>query len=142
MSAERRKMVLSCLGGLLSLAMPHQPNSLEESEPLRPVVASDLFVAAQCIDCDIAGYLVLRTRQPFKHLKDTSYEFQAQLGVVLGKLERAIMTITGADHVYMARFSEALASVHFHLFPRTAALGQQFIYATNNSEHGVNGPLL
>jgi hypothetical protein len=61
---------------------------------------------------------------------------------VLGLLEFAISKVTSAPHVYLARFSEASAAVHFHLFPRTDALGADFLRENPAVTDGVNGPLL
>lgn len=142
MAATRRKFGLGCLGGMFSVAVPQESHSLDPTNTPRPLLQTDLFVAGQCIDCDVAGYVVLRSQHPFRHLFEAPSEFQIQLGPMLARLEAVIIEVTGADHVYLARFSEAMASVHFHLFPRTPVLGQQFIDEARNQEHGVNGPLL
>ena len=66
---------------------------------------------------------------------------QRELGPVLAQLEVAITASTTAEHVYIARFSEGLLSVHFHLFPRSRDIAAEFA-KENPVEAGVNGPLL
>jgi hypothetical protein len=105
------------------------------------VIQSDVFVAAPCIDCDVRGYLVLRALVPYEHLFSAPLEFQTQLGIILAKLEAAILSVIRAEHVYIVRFSEALPSVHFHLFPRTDELAGAFLQE-NLDVKTVNGPLL
>jgi diadenosine tetraphosphate (Ap4A) HIT family hydrolase len=106
------------------------------------VLASSAFIAAPCSDTDFSGYLVLRSAAGYQHLYDGPLKFQMEAGVMLARLEYAIMAVTRAEHVYIGRFSEAAPSVHFHLFPRTQAIAAQFLRENPDAEHGVNGPLL
>ncbi len=112
------------------------------AEFTKPITETEHFIAGQCLDTDVPGYLVLRFRESVRNLSETSPEVLSQFGPILARLEAAIATATKSDHVYIARFSEAIASVHFHLFPRTSGLRIQFVEEGHNQEHGVNGPLL
>jgi len=109
---------------------------------LPTVFGSENLIAAPCIDTDVPGYLVLRAIAQHTHLYETAKSFQSELGVALSLLEFGISTVTGAPHVYIARFSEASASIHFHLFPRTEELAQSFLRENPGVIDGVNGPLL
>ena len=106
------------------------------------VLASEHLIAAPCIDTDVPGYLVLRSSLGYQRIFDAPLSLQTELGVVLARIESATILVTGAQHVYIARFSEASASVHFHLFPRTAAIGAEFLRENPGVTGGVNGPLL
>jgi diadenosine tetraphosphate (Ap4A) HIT family hydrolase len=106
------------------------------------VLASQYSIAIPCIDTDVPGYLVLRAKVEQQRLYETPLSFQREIGVMLAKLEYAITSVTGAQHVYIARFSEALASVHFHLFPRTAAIAVEFLRENPGEKGSVNAPLL
>jgi diadenosine tetraphosphate (Ap4A) HIT family hydrolase len=108
----------------------------------KPIIETEHFIAGQCINTDVPGYLVLRFQGSVRNLSEVPREVLSQFGPILARLEAVIATVTKADHVYIARFSEAMASVHFHLFPRSSNLGMQFVAESHNKEHGVNGPLL
>jgi diadenosine tetraphosphate (Ap4A) HIT family hydrolase len=106
------------------------------------VLASTDYVAASCIDTDFPGYLVLRSIAAPRHLYEGSLKSQMEIGVMLARLESAILKVTKAEHVYIARFSEAVQFMHFHLFPRTPAIAAEFLLENPDAQYGVNGPLL
>lgn len=114
----------------------------QTANSLPTVLISKFWIAAPCIDTDVPGYLVLRAKDAYQHIADTPVQLQSELGVILGNLESAIGKVTGAQHVYIARFSEASASLHFHLFPRTAPIASQFLRESPLANGDVNGPLL
>ena len=117
-------------------------NELQTATSPPTVLVSEFWIAAPCLDTDVPGYLVLRTRTIYRNLAETPLQLQSELGVILGKLESAIGKITGAQHVYVARFAEASASLHFHLFPRTAPLASEFLKENPLMNGDINGPLL
>ena len=109
---------------------------------LSPVYSNVFFEAVPCRDCDLPGYLILLPRAPSSTFDGLSREARAVFGETLAILETAIVSATRCDRVYVLRFSEGLASVHFHLFPRTPILGQQFREETNFYEPNLNGEML
>jgi diadenosine tetraphosphate (Ap4A) HIT family hydrolase len=108
---------------------------------LPTIVETPFLIAEPCIDCDVSGYLVLRSKAQSQHLYQLPAAFQRSLGSILARLEKAITNATRAEHVYIARFSEALAATHFHMFPRTRQLATEFLREHVTAE-SVNGPLL
>lgn len=147
---SRRQVLTVCAGSLIPIpALPWQTEKKSAAGQagvnevkLPTVFTSEDLIAAPCIDTDVPGYLVLRATTQHKHLYETTAGFQRELGVVLGRLELCISSVTEAQHVYIARFSEASSSVHFHLFPRTAKLATDFLRENPTIIDGVNGPLL
>jgi diadenosine tetraphosphate (Ap4A) HIT family hydrolase len=106
-----------------------------------PTVYDDPFLTATpCIDCDVPGYLVLQPKEKHAVFAKLSVSTLQQLGPALARLEAAIQSVTGCDHVYILRFSEGLASVHFHLFPRTAALASDWKAEARPADGQLNGP--
>src|SRR5271168_3429222 len=99
--------------------------------PISPLVLNlDDFIAAPCIDCDVPGYFVLQPRQSATVFEQLSIEARQKLGPAIARLEAVIRAATQAEHIYILRFSEGLASVHFHLFPRTAELASLWLAET------------
>src|SRR6185437_8076400 len=109
---------------------------------LGEVYRSNNFVGAQCADCDVPGYIVLRAEPSAEIIGKLSNSAKNELGNALATLEMAIRETTSVEHVYALRFSEALGDVHFHLFPRSAALADEFLRETRDTDDGINGPLL
>ena len=110
---------------------------------LPEVFASPSYLASPCRDCDIPGYLILHPRKQTDTIAGIQPESLAELGPVLARLETAIYAATGAEHVYVVRFSESLSAVHFHLFPRTRELAERWREAAPDvADQGINAPLL
>ena len=110
---------------------------------LPDVFRSPCFTISPCRDCDVPGYLIVQPLTQAATLAAWDAITLQEFGQVLAQAESAILTVTGAQHVYVLRFSEGFASVHFHLFPRTAALAAQWSDAhPASAADGINGPLL
>ena len=106
------------------------------------LLQTDSFTASPCIDCDIPGYVVLIANDKAGSLAELSGQTLGALGTTLARLEVAIKQVTSAEHVYILRFSESLASVHFHLFPRTVELGNNWLSSARPPDRDLNGPYL
>ncbi len=99
------------------------------------------FQVEHSSDCCVPGYLILSTRNSVTSITGlTSDELQA-FGPVVAHLVRAIEAAVHPDLVYCAHFGEGARALHFHLFPRTAAIAAEFLA---DGEHGneLNGPIL
>jgi hypothetical protein len=105
------------------------------------VFETEASVATPCIDTDVPGYLILRPTVAATRL-DQASGFAAELGQTLGWLEAAIIRTTAASRVYVLRFSEAEPALHFHLFPRTAALAAAYARVFGRLPGQVIGPEL
>jgi diadenosine tetraphosphate (Ap4A) HIT family hydrolase len=116
-------------------------NASPTEVPLLPIVLQNKsFTVSPCIDCDVPGYLVLVARDEQAALSRLSDETLAQLGPTLGRLEAAVQKVADAEHVYILRFSEGLSSVHFHIFPRTRKLAEQWLASAKPPDKNLNGP--
>jgi diadenosine tetraphosphate (Ap4A) HIT family hydrolase len=85
------------------------------------------FNCVPCKDCDVPGYLILLMSPTAESISGLQLEQLSNLGPVLAQLEDAVIRVTKADRVYILRFSEGSREVHFHIFPRTAALADQYL---------------
>ena len=102
---------------------------------------SNGFNVFPCFDCDLPGYLVLVARGEKATLAELSSETQSELGKMLARLDGALRTICGAEHVYVLRFSESISAVHFHIFPRTQKLAEQWLADLGRCDE-IDGPEL
>jgi diadenosine tetraphosphate (Ap4A) HIT family hydrolase len=105
------------------------------------VYETSATVATPCSDCDVPGYIIVRPRRSAATLNEAP-EFCAELGTVLSLLERTILEVTLASKLYIARFSEAWPSVHFHLFPRSDDIVHRYLLDTQQNPSPINGPHL
>lgn len=103
---------------------------------MRPVYETSFVQATGCIDCDIPGYLILRPKSDARLMSDLGQEGLSDLAFAMARLEAVIIKITGAERVYICRYSEGLAAVHFHMFPRTSALAEEWRAVTGQEGSG------
>lgn len=102
----------------------------------------DFASLAQADFCTVPGYLVLRTRIGVQSLGELDPTGACKLGGLLAAAVAAIEATTRADRVYCLSFCEVDRNLHFHLFPRTAALLMAYQEASGTTGQPVNGPLL
>jgi diadenosine tetraphosphate (Ap4A) HIT family hydrolase len=115
-------------------------------ESLDPLLVHETthFIVTACEDCDVPGYLIVRSRAETGLLRELTPEALGQLGGLLAKLEAAVLSTIHADRLYVLRFSEATTAVHFHLFPRTSEIARAWADAdeVKGPSRDINGPLL
>jgi diadenosine tetraphosphate (Ap4A) HIT family hydrolase len=139
---SRREALTFSLLTLVDVIIQAKTAGAEQPFTLAPVLETINFQVAPCRDCDVPGYLILLPRTSASLISDMTTGQQSSIGAVLGILEKVAISATGAERVYIMRFSEALGDVHFHLFPRTKSLGDNFKADTHPTEEGINAPLL
>lgn len=105
---------------------------------------SKFFIASPCNDCDLPGYFILEPLEKVCHLFDLGSGAKSELGVIFPMLEKAILEVTGAERIYVLRFSEGMKTVHFHFFPRTRSLAEAWLRSNSseNKDGALNGELL
>lgn len=100
------------------------------------------FRVDHCGDCMVPGYLIVSARSPVCSLSGLSAPAAAELGGVLARATRGIEAVVAPERVYCARFGEESEAVHFHLFPRTERLAEQYRRDAPSAASGISGPLL
>lgn len=105
-----------------------------------PVWEDDLFSLEPCREPPLSGYLILRMKQPAPSAGALDSLAAARLGQVLARAVQAIEEATDADRVYILSFCELDRNLHFHLFPRTAALLEAF--RSDGHDGPIDGPRL
>jgi diadenosine tetraphosphate (Ap4A) HIT family hydrolase len=108
----------------------------------RLVFENDAFTAEPGSECAIPGYLVLRLKGGETSLAELSPGKAEALGALLARAAKAIETAVGAERVYVLSFCEVDPRLHFHLFPRTSWLLNEYFKANCNSDQPIDGPLL
>lgn len=104
--------------------------------------ADELMTIEASRECGVPGYLVLRLRPPGATLPGLDPAAAARLGALLAAAARAIERIVGAERVYVLSFCEVEPQLHFHLFPRTRWLLDEFRAATGAGLAPPSGPAL
>lgn len=106
------------------------------------VFEDDHFTIDHSDFCVVPGYLVVRLRGPATSLSELTPHVARALGELLSRAVQAIEEAVGADRVYCLTFAELDRRLHFHLFPRTAWLRDEYWRATNSEREPINGPAL
>jgi diadenosine tetraphosphate (Ap4A) HIT family hydrolase len=107
------------------------------------IFENEWYTLSQCVDCDVPGYLILQPKCDSAELLNLDPLAQSALGPLFAAIEATLIRITGAERIYILRFSESLASVHFHFFPRSkelAAIWREAQCSGDDQNH--NGPLI
>lgn len=105
---------------------------------IEPIFESASFKCSPCRDCDIPGYLILFAVAPANALSNLQSEQIEEIGPLIARIEKAVAEATQAERVYILRFSEGSNQLHFHIFPRTAKLADEFrrYYPTSGDLNG------
>jgi diadenosine tetraphosphate (Ap4A) HIT family hydrolase len=64
------------------------------------------------------------------------------LCLALSRACRLVESVLEPERLYVGRFGEGSGEIHFHVFPRTAWLLQQYRRATDQPTGPVSGPLI
>jgi diadenosine tetraphosphate (Ap4A) HIT family hydrolase len=106
------------------------------------IFEDELFRLEQSAECPIPGYLILRLKGPETGLAQLPPEIAKRLGGMLARAAAAIEQAVKAERVYVLSFCEVEPRLHFHLFPRTAWLLNEYFKASDCANAPVNGPML
>lgn len=96
--------------------------------------------AEQCTECPLPGYLILTCRIPVCSFSDIPEEVWLDLGRALSVACRLVETVTEPERVYVCHYGEDIDQVHFHVFPRTNWLLQEYREAAKPSTDPISGP--
>jgi len=112
---------------------------MNHTKPLA-ILENDLVSLAHADFCVVPGYLVMRMRTGAESFGDLSTGGARLLGGLLASAAAAIETVVRADRVYCLSFCEVDRVLHFHLFPRSAALLAAYREASGVPGGPVDGP--
>lgn len=100
------------------------------------------FRIEHCYDCAVPGYIVLSPAQTAASLSDMPADVLAQLGPVLSTVNRAIQSVVAPLRIYCGLFAEQRVEVHFHVFPRTVEVTEEFLRVYPEQREAIRGPIL
>ncbi|MEY5061489.1 MAG: hypothetical protein RIS45_1410 [Planctomycetota bacterium] len=69
----------------------------------------------------LEAWMMVASRSHFGGLDELPPEEQAELGVVLAEVARAVRAETGCERTYTISFNEAVRHLHVHVVPRHAS---------------------
>lgn len=107
-----------------------------------PIYVSQDFVIEPCRSCPLPGYLIVRPKLPVASLSALAPDSAAQLGMVLRLAVAAVETVLHPIKVYVAQFGEEDGNLHFHVFPRTQWLTENYLREFPAQKNLIHGPLL
>jgi len=113
-----------------------------QSTPDLVLFEDEEFRLEQCDSCPLPGYLILRLKGPAQPLGGLTPELAGRLGAMIARIAGAIEQATGAARVYCLSYCEVEPRLHFHLFPRTAWLCDEYCRAHPGATGPVDGPAL
>lgn len=103
---------------------------------------NELFTIDHASDCAVPGYVVVRLKGAATSLSELDPHTARAFGPLLASAAKAIEAAVGADRVYCLSFAELDRRLHFHLFPRTGWLLEQYWRATGRRHEPIDGPLV
>lgn len=97
-------------------------NARPDLPPRERVVRTDHWRVAHAFDTSLEGWLVLDALEHVEALDEMPEAAHVELGVLVGRLSRALREVTGCAKTYVMQFSEAagFGHLHVHLVPRPA----------------------
>lgn len=99
------------------------------------------FRAEQARSCVVPGYIIVTAKDVASSLSMLQRAAAESLGPTLTLVTSAIEIVLRPEIVYCARFGEETRQLHFHVFPRSARLTQE--YRSAHPEGIVlHGPLI
>lgn len=105
------------------------------------VFENEHFKAERAIGCVVPGYLVVSAKAPATSVAKLERAAAECLGPTLARITEAIEDVLSPEVVYCARFGEETRQLHFHLFPRSARLEEEYRLAQRHSGP-LDGPLV
>ena len=106
------------------------------------IYENDHFKIEQCADCPIPGYLIVSPKVQVTSLSEMKPEALAALGNTLALATKVLETVVQPDQVYCAKFGEFNNLVHFHVFPRTKWIVEEYLKERPAVTDVISGPQL
>lgn len=100
------------------------------------------FVIEQCRDCAIPGYLIVRSLEQVVNVSGLSGPAAASLGTTLALAVSAVGQVIEPLKIYCAQFGEETSRLHFHVFPRTKDVTNEYLRERPEEGALIHGPVL
>jgi len=106
------------------------------------IADNEHFTIEHCYDCALPGYLIVSPKVTVTSIHELPRQHLGQLGFTLATAIETIHSIIKPLRVYCAQFGELGTELHFHLFPRTAAITDAFLRSFPEQAELIHGPVL
>ena len=95
-----------------------------------------------CCTVAVPGYLIVSPNISVKSLSSLPKYYKEQLGLSLALATGLIEETTSPLKIYCAQFGEEGINVHFHLFPRTLKITDEYLDEFPKQRDLIHGPVL
>jgi len=100
------------------------------------------FVVEHCYSCAIPGYLIVSPLAAAKSLNALPKRSAESLGPLLTNVTSLVRETVKPERIYCAQFGEEQSQLHFHIFPRGAALTKAYLEAFPQHASQIRGPVV
>ncbi|MFT5288478.1 MAG: diadenosine tetraphosphate (Ap4A) HIT family hydrolase [Planctomycetota bacterium] len=84
------------------------------------------FTASQADGYRIPGYVIVNAKSEVTELADFPPDVATELMQCLARAEALVKALIQPERIYLMKFGEMVPRVHFHIFPRTARIGDAY----------------
>lgn len=103
---------------------------------------SEDFLVEHCYSCAVPGYLVVSPLATVESLDALPSRSLENLGPSLAAVTALVKEIVKPLRIYCAQFGEEQSQLHFHIFPRGAALTREYLDAFPQHASQIRGPIV
>lgn len=100
------------------------------------------FLVEHCFNCQIPGYLIVSPLIQVRLLSNMGQKSLSELGPTLALATQAIEVVLKPDRIYCTAFGEENNLLHFHLFPRTKRILEEFLKENPGASRAISSPLI
>lgn len=100
------------------------------------------FVVEHCYSCAVPGYLIVSPLAPVESLDALPRQPLESLGPLLANVTSLVNETVNPLRTYCAQFGEEQSQLHFHIFPRGAALTEEYLEAFPDHASQIRGPIV
>ena len=90
-------------------------------------------------ECAVTGYLILFAKPKAHSIMELPMPAVMELGQMLQQATAAISSVIKPQRIYCCSVGELMPQVHFHLFPRTQQLAEEYLANHPQDINGING---
>jgi len=90
------------------------------------IFETEHFTVRQIGDYRVPGYLVVLSKPDCTMLTEYSREQTADLIECISRAEEIVHRVIEPERIYVMKFGEVNPRIHFHIFPRTAKIGDAY----------------
>lgn len=100
------------------------------------------FVVEHCYSCAVPGYLIVSPLAAVESLDALPRQSVENLGPLLANVTSLVKEAVSPLRIYCAQFGEEQSQLHFHIFPRGAALTEEYLRAFPHHASQIRGPIV